>query len=228
MGQFKQSPGNGRVLLMDIYEIRYQHLMRLLKVYKAKDLADLADTNPGYISQVKTRRFAKGRGTPARIGDELARKFEKGLNKPHGWMDKLHDDTAQEFMDLKEKGVIFPTPNIPFVPWGRLITGGEPMIQTEKDKAALRTTAEVFQYSPDSVVTEIGGELLLIDCGAGPLPGKRVHVWVEGRGDLIRRYEKEGDVAFLLDPAGQLPAIEISDEINHLYKGRVVLTLTIE
>lgn len=205
---------------MDSSEIRRLNLMAIRDKYGREGASTRTGLSLEQVSQLTSPNIEKN------IGKKIARRIEGSLGLPFGWMDKLHDDTTPEFMDLKEKGVIFPTPNIPLVPWERLIAGGKPMSQT--DKAVLRTTAEVFKYGPDSVVTEIGGELLLIDCGAGPLPGKRVHVWVEGRGDLIRRYEKEGDVAFLLDPAGQLPAIEISDEINHLYKGRVVLTLTIE
>lgn len=80
---------------MDIYEIRYRNLMRLLETHRARDLAELAGSDPAYISQIKTRRVPRGRDNPARVGDRLARALEKGLGKSQGWMDVDHVRTSE-------------------------------------------------------------------------------------------------------------------------------------
>lgn len=66
-------------------EIRKQNLLILIKeVGKKSDLAKLADTDPAYISQVLSEK------TKRNIGDDFARKLEKGCKKPRGWMDVYH------------------------------------------------------------------------------------------------------------------------------------------
>ncbi len=74
---------------MDIKEIRAQNLESLVKeAGSAKKLAELCNTDPAYISQIRTyRKTASGRKRA--VGDDLARKLEDGMGKPHGWMDAI-------------------------------------------------------------------------------------------------------------------------------------------
>lgn len=54
-------------------------------------LAKLADTNPVYLSQVMTGQPDRY-GNPRRLGPKVARKIEKALGLPHGWMDVTHPE----------------------------------------------------------------------------------------------------------------------------------------
>ncbi|MBE0436952.1 MAG: helix-turn-helix transcriptional regulator [Methylomicrobium sp.] len=69
-------------------EIRKLNLLLLIdEIGKKSDLAKIADTDPAYISQILSQK------NPRNIGDDLARKLEKGCRKPRGWMDAYHDKT---------------------------------------------------------------------------------------------------------------------------------------
>jgi hypothetical protein len=48
--------------------------------------AERLQIQPSYWSQIK--------GRSRQIGERLARRFEQLSHKPHGWMDRLHDDTG--------------------------------------------------------------------------------------------------------------------------------------
>lgn len=53
-------------------------------------LADKTKTDAKYLSQVKNRW--QGRG----MGDDVARRIEDRLGKPHGWMDSVQSDKAEQ------------------------------------------------------------------------------------------------------------------------------------
>lgn len=71
---------------MDVQEIRHRNLVALVEEFGGqKALADhVQPTAVGHISQM----FNKSRS----MGTMVARRFEKCLRKPHGWMDMLHED----------------------------------------------------------------------------------------------------------------------------------------
>lgn len=61
---------------------------------RAGSLAALAlfcDTSRSYLSQILIR-FERKNGKVRGVGVDLARKLEKGMKKPVGWMDVKHDD----------------------------------------------------------------------------------------------------------------------------------------
>lgn len=87
-----------------IEEIRLNNLRTLIeeceavtidgKTYRAGSASALAakcDTSRSYLSQIVTR-FTYPSGVIREVGTELARKLEKGTNKPIGWMDVSHDN----------------------------------------------------------------------------------------------------------------------------------------
>lgn len=75
---------------MDMKAIRFQNLELLIDEYGAAEVARKADSSPAYISQLKTKRRTP-KGTKIRgIGDDIARRLEKGFGKPEGWMDQIH------------------------------------------------------------------------------------------------------------------------------------------
>lgn len=68
-------------------QIRLHNLEVLItEAGSAAKLARMAQTNSSYLSQVRNQLPTK-KGTPRSIGDKLAGKLEKAMNKPQGWMD---------------------------------------------------------------------------------------------------------------------------------------------
>lgn len=55
----------------------------------AAALARRAGTNESYLSQIR-RQLPTPKGTPRSLGNDLAGKLEKGMAKPYGWMDEIH------------------------------------------------------------------------------------------------------------------------------------------
>ena len=81
-----------------ILERRLKNLEVAIKeAGSATKLAAAAGTDPAYLSQLRTRRKTP-KGKQRGIGDDLARKIEKGMGKELGWMDVDHskDDDATE------------------------------------------------------------------------------------------------------------------------------------
>ena len=73
-------------------QIRLNNLETLIaETGSAARVAQLAGTSESYLSQVR-RNLPTQKGTPRKLGDELAARLEKGLGKPPGWMDEPHDD----------------------------------------------------------------------------------------------------------------------------------------
>ena len=75
---------------------RLKNLEQLIReAGSATKLAKAAGTTSSYLSQVRNQLPTK-KGTPRAIGDDLAEKLEKAMNKPHGWMDEQRDsDTSK-------------------------------------------------------------------------------------------------------------------------------------
>lgn len=74
---------------MDIKEIRLKNLRLLINdAGSAAELARRAKTDPAYLSQILSTKIKRA------LGDELARRIERAMTKPHGWMDHLN--TAEE------------------------------------------------------------------------------------------------------------------------------------
>lgn len=77
---------------MDIAEIRKENMLSLIEGYKTQtEFAELVNTDPAYISQLK--KGAKKTGERITMGDTLARSIETALNLPYGWMDRQHHTT---------------------------------------------------------------------------------------------------------------------------------------
>jgi hypothetical protein len=71
---------------MDVVEIRHRNLLALLNeldgrgATRAKDQAQrLGGMSPSFLSQLKGGK---------KMGDDVARKIETSVSKPHGWMDQ--------------------------------------------------------------------------------------------------------------------------------------------
>jgi phage repressor protein C with HTH and peptisase S24 domain len=67
---------------MDVKEIRRMNLLLLVERHgSVRALADATDSPSTYLVNIKNKERA--------MGDELARRIEKKLDRPHGWMDRL-------------------------------------------------------------------------------------------------------------------------------------------
>ncbi|MEO4030094.1 hypothetical protein ABH313_18890 [Chromobacterium vaccinii] len=70
---------------MDNKQIRLRNLQELIAGFEtANQFADTVQTSPAYLSQILSDKH------PANVGDALARKIEKNLDLPRGWMDTCH------------------------------------------------------------------------------------------------------------------------------------------
>jgi hypothetical protein len=79
-----------------IQEIRRANLRLLIKEEGTEEeegtavaLALKCDTTQSYLSQILIR-YPTSSGKAREMGTELARKLERGCNKPEGWMDVDH------------------------------------------------------------------------------------------------------------------------------------------
>jgi hypothetical protein len=57
-----------------------------------RELAELTDTSPAHLSQIRNKLSATPNGKPKEMGDATARKLEIGMGLPRGWMDQSHLD----------------------------------------------------------------------------------------------------------------------------------------
>lgn len=74
-----------------IDEIRRANLLLAIeRLGSAKKLADVTGLAPAYISQVKTRAPESKGGKQRNLGDDAARRIDKALGEPTGWMDTPH------------------------------------------------------------------------------------------------------------------------------------------
>ena len=72
--------------------VRLDNLERLIaEAGSAKRLARLAGSSSSYLSQVRRRRRSPA-GSPRGVGNDLASRLERAMEKPDGWMDEFHGD----------------------------------------------------------------------------------------------------------------------------------------
>lgn len=77
--------------MKDINAIRRENLLRLLEEAGTQErLAERCDVSHIYLNQIKNMRPDPATGKIRNVGNQLARKLEKGMNKPEGWMDTDH------------------------------------------------------------------------------------------------------------------------------------------
>lgn len=74
-----------------VAEIRHDNLLILLdEAGTAEALANLVESSPIYISQLRNKAVDSKTKKPRQIGDALARKLESRCGKEVGWMDHEH------------------------------------------------------------------------------------------------------------------------------------------
>lgn len=89
-------------------EIRRDNLIIAVnRVGSASALAELAGVSSVYLSQLKTRSPETKTGTPKSMGDNIARKIERALNEPLGWMDVDRSQPVEQAI-TKDERLILP------------------------------------------------------------------------------------------------------------------------
>lgn len=69
---------------MENKEIRRSNMLLLVEETPSKtlrELAEICEVNVAYLSQIKSKK------TKREMGDDIARRLERGMKKPPGWMD---------------------------------------------------------------------------------------------------------------------------------------------
>ncbi|MDR0769765.1 MAG: S24 family peptidase [Burkholderiales bacterium] len=76
-------------------EIRLDNLfLAIARKGSIDTLAKNAETSPSYISQLKNGVIEQKTGKTKGVGDDVARKIERALGEPTGWMDADHSRDA--------------------------------------------------------------------------------------------------------------------------------------
>lgn len=80
-----------------IAEIRLANLETLIaENVNANTVAELGETNPIYLSQIRNRAKDSKTGKHRQMGDDMARALERGCKKEVGWMDNTHHAAQPE------------------------------------------------------------------------------------------------------------------------------------
>ena len=159
---------------MENKEIRRRNLLRLAGEFGTlKALAEATKTDPAHLSQIKNQTRD--------MGDDVARRFEKRLKKPLGWMDLPHAGT-QENPDNTTPGPDIRG-TVPLISWTKAGKWGEiqdPFHPGDAEEwipttAAVSKSAFALRVRGDSMEPRIpDGAIVIIDPAAQYGHGKIV------------------------------------------------------
>ena len=101
--------------LLNVQAIRLANLLLLLKECSdgrgaAAKLSRLSGVPQPYISQLRRGALHSG-GARRTMGDETARAFEAGMNRPSGWMDHDHSNPAADAASRLSRLAMILTPD---------------------------------------------------------------------------------------------------------------------
>lgn len=76
--------------------IRRQNLEEAIRLAgSARKLADLVETSPAYLSQLKNQTPDSKTGKAKMMGDDMARRIEAAIGVPAGWLDTSHEPAPE-------------------------------------------------------------------------------------------------------------------------------------
>ena len=225
-------------------QVRLRNLEFLIaEAGSAAKLARAAGTNSSYLSQVRNQLPTK-KGTPRSIGDELAEKLEKAMNKPQGWMDTPHTSMAGQEEEHNphagpDLGKLHPL--ISWVQVGKWLRAGNwdeisestvPAYSTEMLSCPVRCSLESFvlRVRGSSMEPKFHeGDLIFIDPSVTPDHGKYVVVLLEQSNEATFRQliiEEGKQYLKALNPDWPNRIIEVDEEATIcgviVFKGEVV------
>ena len=222
--------------------IRLQNLEQLvIEAGSAVRLARLVGTNSSYLSQLRNRMPTK-KGTPRKIGDDLAVKLEHGMGKPVGWMDEPHEDVSQPQSPSTPEGYADSGPEIhdphPLISW---VQAGEwseiakdfvPSPESELLPCPVACSDETFALRVRGSSMEPRfreGDLIFVDPSVAAANGRFVVVQLEKPNEAIfKQLLIEGDRQYLkaLNPDWPNRIIEVNEATKIcgvvIFKGEMV------
>ncbi|MES9897719.1 MAG: S24 family peptidase [Sedimenticola sp.] len=222
--------------------IRLQNLELLIaEAGSAAKLARIVGTNSSYLSQVRNQMPTK-KGTPRAVGDDLAEKLERGMDKPEGWMDESHDGALQQQPAVAPETNAHPGPNIqglyPLIAWvqagewSEISEGYAPAYETDLLPCPVRCSEETFVLRVRGVSMEPKfqeGDLIFVDPNVDAVNGKYVVVKLEEPNEAtFKQLIIEEDRQYLkaLNPDWPNRIIEVNETATIcgvvVFKGEVV------
>lgn len=144
---------------MDIVEIRLRNLERLVtEAGNAAELGRRSKTDPAYISQLRTG-VKTATGKRRSVGDDVARRLEGAMDKPHGWMDQSPDIVYRDELSAQQAQVLHAELQHAFGLWLRERLSPEAMARLHAQLGdALESVLSEGLVSRDTAV-HIGHEL---------------------------------------------------------------------
>lgn len=213
---------------MDSHEIRLQNLLCLIKEAGSKaELARLTGVNEDYLSQITSDK------TPRNMGPGTARKLERGMRRPKGWMDQLHTERTPPSARL-------PLIWVPIITWEQ--AGRPEAAQDARDSAMTiptiatqggrRLSEKCFalRVIDDSMINPLGrpsyppGCTIIVDPEREPKNADRVIVKIAGLEEpTFKVYTIDSGRVFLRSLNPQYPPLPWRDDMKVL--GVVVQTV---
>jgi len=211
---------------MKVQEIRKRKLSNLIREYGTqKAFAEAAGLDVGHVSQMMTGRRS--------IGERVARKIEKNLGKPEGWMDSENGDGTPQKTPPPHANV-GPGPDtrgfVPLISW---VQAGEwreavdtfqpgdaeewlPCPKPHSPHAfALRVRGDSMQSPYPGQKTYPEGTIIYVDPDMSPTPGKRVVAKIRDTGEVtFKEYSEDAGKKFLRPLNPQYPVIKIDEKVE--------------
>lgn len=173
---------------MDSKQIRFMNLLALIREAGSKaELSRRTGVNEVYLSQLVKRGGARSKRG---VGEEAARKLERGMGKDRGWLDSVHNGDDNGNTEAVHS-LLYRVPEISWVQAGAF-SGVEDVAAHYQDHPVVITDAQVGQGSfalrvrGDSMTGPPGsrsypdGCRIIVDPTLTPKPGMRVIVRLEG------------------------------------------------
>jgi len=187
--------------MADVFDFRRRNLTLVMNHYaqgKQVALAERTDLNDRYISQLVTGR--------RNMGNQTARKIERALRLPEGYMDVDH--RAQQPADTTPQNPA-TVGVVPLVQWGEVEDARTAVANADPARTEAWITT-VVPHSPNAYALRVEGDsmqprfptgtVLVVDPDVAPRPGDFVIV-KEQTGEIVfKRLRKDGS-ALLLDAA---------------------------
>lgn len=206
---------------MDVREIRLARLLELIGKFVQKELADRVDIDTAYISQIKNPN------NPKNMGEKLARRIERALALPTGWMDRLHDDSDRKeaTYNLSEDALELPkrrrAPIISYVQagnWCELVDAypvgtGEDTIEIDAKWSPNTFVLRVRGDSMHPTLTE--GALIVVDPQVEWMHNRIVVVRQNGDTEVtVKRLIKDGDTYYLKPDNTNYPIMRLEKDAH--------------
>ena len=100
-------------LVADIRRANLDHLAN--EAGSMDKLAEICGVSPVYLSQIKTQAIDLKTGKARQMGNQVARKLEKGCSRDAGWIDTDHSERAMTTSDVGEPIALRANRRLPIV-----------------------------------------------------------------------------------------------------------------